>query len=528
VTTDIPTNATTVIAAHDPAEALVHGARHGLSSSSGGGFSFEKILCESVRTDAKCMKESISVANLAAQDPTSAPDFDSSLWHSSHENDAPASDSDTADDRRDWKARDEDSRDLADQASDSNQVGANAHVRVDGVDEWSMADPAGSADVPWANAGDQPAKSALGTYPSADAAGSGQNARDTSDPANSQARPQETHSSPASQALRSAACSDAHPTKDRPDVAPRASALAGQANELAKSLHAGSELKINVSVAKPGDTLFSQPASSLAAAAVAGGQKSGAHSGDVPVGASAKAGFVAAPNPGQAPAATQPNIQVNGKSGAVDLQLQTGTQGSEAKLAAVQPKNAGTTVPAQAGSFADVTGIGSSGAPQAAQKGVPGPLPEARTSAPSQPPVTEQISVQISKAVKAGIDRIDIQLRPKELGRVDVRLELTGDGKVNATVTVDTRETLELLKTDARGLERALDDAGLKSDSNSLNFNLRGQDGRPSGNQLTQSKHSNGSYGEGEVELGGDTPARTLGDYSRGGLSADGRINIEI
>ncbi len=219
---------------------------------------------------------------------------------------------------------------------------------------------------------------------------------------------------------------------------------------------------------------------------------------------------------------------MNGKPSAGDLQLQTGAQGNQAHPAAPPSKGAASPAPPLAGSFADVTGIGPSGTPQAAQRAGAGPVPPAGTPAPPQPPVSEQISVQISKAVKAGIDRIDIQLRPKELGRVDVRLELAADGRVNATVTVDNRETLELLKTDARGLEKALDDAGLKTDSNSLNFNLRGQDGRPSGDQLSRTGRPGGPHGEGEVDLGGDIPARTLGDYSRGGLSADGRLDIEI
>jgi hypothetical protein len=52
---------------------------------------------------------------------------------------------------------------------------------------------------------------------------------------------------------------------------------------------------------------------------------------------------------------------------------------------------------------------------------------------------------------------------------------------VVATVTADQRHTLELLRSDARSLERALQEAGLQTDSGSLNFNLRnGSDERPS------------------------------------------------
>ncbi|TVS00234.1 MAG: flagellar hook-length control protein FliK [Rhodospirillales bacterium] len=88
--------------------------------------------------------------------------------------------------------------------------------------------------------------------------------------------------------------------------------------------------------------------------------------------------------------------------------------------------------------------------------------------------VSDQVTVHITKAVREGSDHIEIKLRPAALGRVDVRLELGADGRVLATVTADTRQTLEMLRADARGLERALQDAGLQADSGSLSFNLRG------------------------------------------------------
>lgn len=99
----------------------------------------------------------------------------------------------------------------------------------------------------------------------------------------------------------------------------------------------------------------------------------------------------------------------------------------------------------------------------------------------AQRAVSDQVSVHITKAVREGSDQIEIKLRPASLGRVDVRLELGADGRVLATVTADTRQTLEMLRADARGLERALQDAGLQADSGSLSFNLRGDGGRPDG-----------------------------------------------
>ena len=97
-----------------------------------------------------------------------------------------------------------------------------------------------------------------------------------------------------------------------------------------------------------------------------------------------------------------------------------------------------------------------------------------RSLAHGAKPVIQQIVVNIAKAIQGGTDRIIIQLKPAALGRVEVKLEVTADGRVQAVVTADRPETLEALQRDARGLERALQDAGLRTDSNSLSFNLRG------------------------------------------------------
>ncbi|MBT5413838.1 MAG: hypothetical protein HOK81_04485 [Rhodospirillaceae bacterium] len=100
---------------------------------------------------------------------------------------------------------------------------------------------------------------------------------------------------------------------------------------------------------------------------------------------------------------------------------------------------------------------------------------------PATAAVRDQIVVQIVRAAGEGSDRIGVQLNPPTLGRVDIRLEVSGDGRVVATVTADYQSTLDLMQRDARGLERALNDAGLKTDPGGFSFNLRdggGSDGR--------------------------------------------------
>ena len=93
--------------------------------------------------------------------------------------------------------------------------------------------------------------------------------------------------------------------------------------------------------------------------------------------------------------------------------------------------------------------------------------------APAQPHAMDQITVRLHKAVSDGQDQISFHLRPVELGRIDVKLEFAADGRVKAQIAVDNPQTLELLQRDARGLERALSDAGVKTDTGSLSFSLR-------------------------------------------------------
>ena len=101
--------------------------------------------------------------------------------------------------------------------------------------------------------------------------------------------------------------------------------------------------------------------------------------------------------------------------------------------------------------------------------------PQQSRQAAQQQPVADQVAIQIRKAVKEGMDRIQIQLEPADLGRIDVTMEVANDGKVMAVLKADNPETLDLMMKDARSLERALADAGLDVDSNSLEFQLSDQ-----------------------------------------------------
>jgi flagellar hook-length control protein FliK len=66
-----------------------------------------------------------------------------------------------------------------------------------------------------------------------------------------------------------------------------------------------------------------------------------------------------------------------------------------------------------------------------------------------------------------------IQLDPLELGRVEISMQTNRDGQTSISFLVDKASTFDSLSRDARMLERSLQEAGIKSDTGSMQFNLR-------------------------------------------------------
>jgi flagellar hook-length control protein FliK len=139
--------------------------------------------------------------------------------------------------------------------------------------------------------------------------------------------------------------------------------------------------------------------------------------------------------------------------------------------------------------------------------------------APAQP-VQQQVAVHVSRAAAQGQSRMNVQLHPAELGRVEVRLDIGDDGRVRASLTVDKPETLDMLQRDVRSLEKALNDAGLRASQDDLAFNLRDQGGQ----------QGNGAFdgalnGDGTGEGAEDDAAETAGDPD---IVDDTTVNISI
>ena len=159
---------------------------------------------------------------------------------------------------------------------------------------------------------------------------------------------------------------------------------------------------------------------------------------------------------------------------------------------------------------------------------------QAQAPRPARPPVlpqevTNQVAVQIKKAIGQGADQIRIQLKPAELGAVEVKLEVTVDGRAMAVVSAERSETLDLLQRDASGLRQALQDAGLSTDSNSLSFNLRGEGGK-FGQEMADRGHASQNKGDETVDAGNSEEADAVEAASLAAqtAAADGRVNVQI
>jgi flagellar hook-length control protein FliK len=85
------------------------------------------------------------------------------------------------------------------------------------------------------------------------------------------------------------------------------------------------------------------------------------------------------------------------------------------------------------------------------------------------------LPVAIAARAQAGSNQFEIRLSPPELGRIDVQLNVDGSGQVTSHITVDRSDTLQLLQSQLPHLQSALEQAGLTTSDNGLQFSLRDQ-----------------------------------------------------
>ena len=94
--------------------------------------------------------------------------------------------------------------------------------------------------------------------------------------------------------------------------------------------------------------------------------------------------------------------------------------------------------------------------------------PQAQAQAPAVAVPLSGLAVEITAQAHAGRNHFEIRLDPPDLGRINVKLDVDHNGNVRTHLVVDRADTLDLLKRDASSLERALQQAGLKTSDHAL------------------------------------------------------------
>lgn len=101
-----------------------------------------------------------------------------------------------------------------------------------------------------------------------------------------------------------------------------------------------------------------------------------------------------------------------------------------------------------------------------------------------------QVKINITKSAVKGVDKIAIQLKPEDLGHIEIKMQIAKDGKLQAHITSNRPDTLDMLQKEVQSLEKAFNDAGFQTDEGSLSFSFR-DDGQAGQNQDRNSELRN-------------------------------------
>ncbi|MES2906940.1 MAG: flagellar hook-length control protein FliK [Pseudomonadota bacterium] len=135
---------------------------------------------------------------------------------------------------------------------------------------------------------------------------------------------------------------------------------------------------------------------------------------------------------------------------------------------------------------------------QAAQQPAAAPVVDVQQAQLRAPMALERVPFEITAAAHKGEKEFTIRLDPADLGSIDVSVSVDKHGKVSTHLVVERSETLDQLRRDSQNLERALQNSGLKTDSNSLQFSLRDQNAQ----NFAQNRNDNQLTRRGVLEVG--------------------------
>ncbi|MFI3241065.1 MAG: flagellar hook-length control protein FliK [Alphaproteobacteria bacterium] len=115
--------------------------------------------------------------------------------------------------------------------------------------------------------------------------------------------------------------------------------------------------------------------------------------------------------------------------------------------------------------------------------------------------VIEQVKVNITKSAVKGVDVIDISLKPEELGKLSIKMEMNKkDGSVEVHIVASSRETMELLQKDMSSLQKVFEDAGFKLSDNSLSFSHQQENNQENNNRQARLDFMADAFSESEED----------------------------
>lgn len=126
------------------------------------------------------------------------------------------------------------------------------------------------------------------------------------------------------------------------------------------------------------------------------------------------------------------------------------------------------------------------------------------------------LGVAIARRATANGEELTVHLHPAELGRVEVKIGFE-DGALRATLRAETIAALDLLRRDSTDLARAIEQAGIKADSGSFQFESRSggnqRDGSPASPAQPASRRDDSSAAskDGDRRALSHRPVRTAG-----------------
>ncbi|WP_039455200.1 flagellar hook-length control protein FliK [Candidatus Jidaibacter acanthamoebae] len=102
------------------------------------------------------------------------------------------------------------------------------------------------------------------------------------------------------------------------------------------------------------------------------------------------------------------------------------------------------------------------------------PLEELKTNnLPNYSHIAEQVSMRINKAITSGETRIQVELSPQELGKIEISLQVDAMGNKKIEILSEKFTTFDILQSSVKELESSLSALTGGNEGTSLNFGLR-------------------------------------------------------